>query len=136
MLDFMAASPSTRHGLVTIMAGPDSTVTKESQERMARSASTRYPGMLSIAWSGDGTKVFTGCPPWSALLGAADSIFEACPEDGRATSFFSKKSYPSLVDFVYSKVAPSAVPTTVVFGLNMASQRRGTPVKVGLSGFT
>lgn len=89
MVEHMMSCSTPRHGLVAITSRKSGTILKSSQETMALDDAKKYPGIVSIAWNGDGIKVYTSSPAWVGFL-FTTGAFESTLLDNDVTCFTSK----------------------------------------------
>ncbi|CAN0037456.1 unnamed protein product [Ectocarpus sp. 6 AP-2014] len=91
MLDYISTCEDTRHAMVTTTSKITGTRIKSMQDEMALNAVKRRPGVMSLAWNGDGIKVYTTDRTWKGHL-LESNAFDIETITNDITCFASKKS--------------------------------------------
>ena len=116
----------TRHGFCASIRGT------AKQIHAALKASKMFPGLISIAWSGDGVTVYTKSVMWVEKFQEQFGQGNSKDCGSGVWKFTGKKGskipdYRALIDFIYSVDDIAEIPKTLLFARDMAL--RGTPIK-------
>ena len=116
----------TRHGFCASIRGT------AKQIHAALKASKMFPGLISIAWSGDGVTVYTKSVMWVEKFQEQFGQGNSKDCGSGVWKFTGKKGskipdYRAFIDFIYSVDDIAEIPKTLLFARDMAL--RGTPIK-------
>lgn len=130
MLDYISTCEDTRHAMVTMTSKTTGTRVKAMQDEMALDAVKRQPRVMSIAWNGDGIKVYTTDRTWKGHLLESNS-FDTKTITSDITCFSSKKSNQKKKEW-YDEMGPIDEETGKTKGAVMRSHINTYPGLIDL----